>query len=59
MRLVGGDEHSGTVEITYMGSTGVICDDGWGIEEATVVCRMLGYRCISFHISFINTLKNY
>ncbi|GFR73873.1 class A Scavenger Receptor (SRCR domain) with Serine Protease domain [Elysia marginata] len=44
VRLVGGDEHSGTVEITYLGSTGVICDDQWGLEDATVVCRMLGYR---------------
>lgn len=44
VRLVGGDEHSGTVEMTYMGSTGVICDDQWSIEDATVICRMLGYR---------------
>ncbi|KAK3690830.1 hypothetical protein RRG08_021530 [Elysia crispata] len=44
VRLVGGDEHSGTVEMTYMGSTGVICDDKWNLNDASVVCRMLGYR---------------
>ncbi|KAH9512862.1 Neurotrypsin [Bulinus truncatus] len=37
------DENSGTVEITYMGEKGLICDDEWSIEDANVICRMLGY----------------
>ncbi|RUS72444.1 hypothetical protein EGW08_019790 [Elysia chlorotica] len=44
VRLVGGTDHSGTVEMSYMGSTGLICDDEWDMADAAVICRMLGYR---------------
>ena len=42
--LVGGeDRSSGSVVLIHDGVEGVICDDSWGLSDANVVCRMLGY----------------
>ncbi|XP_074949028.1 macrophage receptor MARCO [Phalacrocorax aristotelis] len=43
IRIAGGGSR-GRVEIFHQGSWGTICDDSWGTQDASVVCRMLGYN---------------
>ena len=45
VQLVGSGSNAtqGTVQLCYNHEWGVVCDNGWDINEAIVVCQLLGY----------------
>ena len=44
IRLIGGSQpYEGRVEVCRNNVWGTVCDDGFGADDATVVCRQAGY----------------
>ncbi|CAH1783553.1 unnamed protein product, partial [Owenia fusiformis] len=54
VRLSGGDENEGRVEVYLNGSWGGICNAGWDVNDVGVVCRQLG-----FHDSNLNSIVGF
>lgn len=43
IRLVGGNEYSGRLEVKSEGRWGTVCNRRWGTRDADVACKQLGF----------------
>ena len=54
VRLLGGSvPNEGRVEICFNDTWGTVCDDFWSTDDASVVCRQLGFSKNSKYDAFV------
>ena len=50
----GNGNYSGRVDVCFNNVWGTVCDGGWGIDEAMVVCKQLGFdpegTCVCMYV---------
>ncbi|XP_076766671.1 uncharacterized protein LOC143433270 [Xylocopa sonorina] len=52
IRLAGSDnKHEGRIEVKILGVWGQVCDDGFGMIDADVICKELGFKLGALEIS--------
>ena len=49
MLVRGNANYEGTVQFCRGNQWGTVCDEGWGVDEATVVCQQLGLSTESLY----------
>ena len=53
VRLVGDSQpnsNRGVIEVLYSQTWGTVCKGAFDIDDAKVVCHMLGYKCVFCYI---------
>ena len=44
VRLEGGADYEGRVEVWHNSQWNTVCDDYWSLNDASIVCQQLGYQ---------------
>ena len=57
MRVVGGTDSEGRLEVYYNGNWGTVCSNQFGYAEAVVVCNSLGFGLLLMSLKHNKILK--